>query len=129
MEKNSHQILNNPYPGLRPFDLGESHLFFGREGQSEVIIKFLSKYKFASITGSSGSGKSSLVHCGVVPLLYGGLIKEAGSKWRVLTTRPGNTPVWNLARSLAKLDTADFKNGNGQDLINYYYSVLRHHAL
>ncbi len=129
MENNSQLILNNPFPGLRPFGLSESHLYFGREGQSEVIIKFLSQYKFASITGSSGSGKSSLVYCGVIPLLYGGLIKEAGYRWKVLSTRPGNTPVWNLAKSIAKLEKTDFTSNDDQDLINYYYSVLRRHSL
>ena len=30
----------NPFPGLRPFKIEESHLFFGREGQSdEVLLK------------------------------------------------------------------------------------------
>ena len=34
--------LINPFPGLRPFTFEESHLFFGREGQSdEVLVKVL----------------------------------------------------------------------------------------
>ena len=28
----------NPFPGLRPFTTDESHLFFGREGQSEEVL-------------------------------------------------------------------------------------------
>ena len=30
--------LTNPFPGLRPFGFEESHLFFGREGQSDEAL-------------------------------------------------------------------------------------------
>ena len=70
----------NPFPGLRSFGVDESHLFFGREGQSEIIMKYLSRKRFAAVTGASGSGKSSLIYCGLIPLLYGGFIKNAGSQ-------------------------------------------------
>lgn len=128
MEQQTH-IKYNPFPGLRPFGLSESHLFFGREGQSEIIINFLAKYKFAAITGSSGSGKSSLVYCGVVPLLYGGFISQAGTKWRIMATRPGSTPVWNLANSIAELDSNTQGQPVSNSLVNYFYSVLRRHSL
>lgn len=119
----------NPFPGLRPFSHHESHLFFGREGQSEIILNFLSQYKFAAITGSSGSGKSSLVYCGVLPLLYGGFIRHAGSKWRILATRPGSTPIWNLANNIAEIENQEFQKNISKSIINYYYSVLRRHSL
>ena len=90
----------NPFPGLRPFSTEESHLFFGREGQSEIVLEYLGKNRFAAVTGASGSGKSSLIYCGLIPVLYGGFITEAGSKWKIMTTRPGNSPVENLANVL-----------------------------
>jgi WD40 repeat protein/energy-coupling factor transporter ATP-binding protein EcfA2 len=127
--KQQTQSKYNPYPGLRPFGHEESHLFFGREGQSEVILNFLEKNKFAAITGSSGSGKSSLVYCGVVPLLYGGFIAQAGSNWRIMATRPGSTPVWNLANNIAELDNTENTQPVCNSLVNYYYSVLRRHSL
>ena len=64
--------LINPFPGLRPFHTNEAHLFFGREGQSEEVLNNLSKSKFAAILGASGTGKSSLIYCGLLPILYGG---------------------------------------------------------
>ncbi len=127
---NPHQnIALNPFPGLRPFSINESHLFFGREGQSETILSYLSEYKFAAITGASGSGKSSLIYCGIVPLLYGGFIPEAGSNWQILTSRPGSTPVWNLAASLAEAETELKPKTSNEGLVEYYYSVLRRHSL
>jgi energy-coupling factor transporter ATP-binding protein EcfA2 len=96
--------VENPFPGLRPFSINESHLFFGREGQSEEVLEKLSENRFVAVIGASGSGKSSLMYCGLVPILYGGFITEAGSRWRIITTRPGNSPVENLADALAKTD-------------------------
>lgn len=89
----------NPFPGLRPFGINESHLFFGREGQSEEILSKLEKNKFVAVLGASGSGKSSLIYCGLIPVLYGGFIPSIGSYWRVIAARPGNSPLKNLAKS------------------------------
>lgn len=95
----------NPFPGLRPFTVDESHLFFGREGQSEELLENLARHKFVAVLGASGSGKSSLMYCGLVPILYGGFITEAGSRWKIVTMRPGAGPIENLAKSLVKADT------------------------
>ena len=94
--------IGNPFPGLRPFSIDESHLFFGREGQSEEVLKKLADNRFVAVIGASGSGKSSLIYCGLVPILYGGFITQAGSRWKIITTRPGNDPIHNLAESFVK---------------------------
>jgi hypothetical protein len=91
---------SNPFPGLRPFEFHESHLFFGRDGQSEQLIAKLGNTRFLAIVGTSGSGKSSLVRAGLLPALLGGLMATAGSRWRVTIMRPGNDPISNLARAL-----------------------------
>jgi WD40 repeat protein len=97
--------LENPFPGLRAFGIEESHLFFGREGQSEIILEYLAKNHFAAVTGASGSGKSSLIYCGLVPILFGGFVTDAGSNWRIIAARPGNQPVLNLAEAFADTET------------------------
>lgn len=93
--------LQNPFPGLRPFHPKEAHLFFGRDGQSEEILKNLAANKFAAILGASGTGKSSLIYCGLLPILHGGFLYNGRSKWRIAISRPGTGPVFNLAQSLA----------------------------
>ncbi len=90
----------NPFPGLRPFERHESHLFFGRDGQSEQLIAKLRNTRLLAIVGTSGSGKSSLVRAGLLPALASGLMAEAGSNWRTAILRPGNDPIGNLARAL-----------------------------
>ncbi len=90
----------NPFPGLRPFKIEESHLFFGREGQSDEVLLKMSKSRFVGVIGPSGSGKSSFIYCGVLPILYGGFLTDASPNWEVIVTRPGANPVDNLAESL-----------------------------
>src|SRR5213595_2471225 len=94
--------VTNPFPGLRPFKIEESHLFFGREGQSDEVLLKLSKNRFVGVIGPSGSGKSSFIYCGVLPILYGGFLTDASPNWEVIVTRPGAGPVDNLAESLLK---------------------------
>jgi WD40 repeat protein len=92
----------NPFPGLRPFKIEESHLFFGREGQSDEVLLKLSKSRFVGVIGPSGSGKSSFIYCGVMPILYGGFLTDASAEWEVVVTRPGAGPIDNMAEALLK---------------------------
>lgn len=90
----------NPFPGLRPFTVDECHLFFGREGQVDDILLKLSQNRFVCVMGYSGSGKSSLMYCGLVPVLYGGFVTHSGPNWHIIVTRPGTSPIHNLAESV-----------------------------
>ncbi len=90
----------HPFPGLRPFEANEDELFFGREGQSEEILRRLREHRFLALVGSSGSGKSSLIRAGLLPYLHGGFLGDAGSRWRVAIFRPGGNPIGNLAAAL-----------------------------
>jgi hypothetical protein len=92
----------NPFPGLRPFSQGEERLFFGREAQVDAMVDRLAATRFLTVVGTSGSGKSSLVNCGLLPALHRGLLVKAGSVWRVTSLRPGNRPIRALAEALAR---------------------------
>ena len=97
----SSVALTNPFPGLRPFHEDESQLFFGREGQTDELLRRLRKHRFLAVVGTSGSGKSSLVRAGLLPSLYRGFMTQAGSRWRVAIMRPGENPIGNLAEALS----------------------------
>ncbi len=92
---------SNPFPGLRPFEPEEDYLFFGRERQTDELMRKLRTTRFLSILGTSGSGKSSLVRSGLIPSLWGGGMTQAGSRWRVVIMRPGEDPLGNLAAALS----------------------------
>jgi WD40 repeat protein/energy-coupling factor transporter ATP-binding protein EcfA2 len=97
----------NPFPGLRPFEMRDRIVFFGREEQTAELLKRLRQTRFLSIVGSSGSGKSSLVRAGLLPGLHGGFMAEAGSPWKIAVMRPGGDPVGNLAGALLQSGIID----------------------
>jgi hypothetical protein len=92
----------NPFPGLRPFRAYEEHLFFGRESQVDAMVDKLARTRFLAVVGSSGSGKSSLVSCGLRPALHRGLLARAGTSWRIAQFRPGSSPIRAMAHALAE---------------------------
>jgi tetratricopeptide (TPR) repeat protein len=90
----------NPFPGLRPFEADEDHLFFGREKEIDELLRRLRVCRFLSIIGTSGSGKSSLVRSGLIPSLCGGFMVGTSPSWRIAIMRPGEDPVQHLAEAL-----------------------------
>jgi len=91
----------NPFPGLRPFAPEESDLFFGRAGESEEVLDKLLKNRFVTVIGASGSGKSSLIYCGILPRVKR-LDTQEASAWKIISFRPGNDPFGNLADAMAE---------------------------
>ena len=61
----------DPYPGLRPFDVDEAPIFFGRNDETAELVRWVvnESRRFVAVIGVSGSGKSSLVKAGLVPKL------------------------------------------------------------
>ncbi len=102
--------LFNPFPGLRPFEPDEDHLFFGREKEIDELLRRLRANRFLSVIGTSGSGKSSLVRSGLIPSLYSGFMVNAGSSWRVAMLRPGEDPIGHLAAALNGSDVLGSEN-------------------
>jgi len=96
------QKLENPYPGLRPFEREEQHLFFGRDQQIAELVVRLERNRFVAVIGVSGGGKSSLVRAGLIPALERGSVGAAGSRWRMVVTRPAGHPFDSLAADLLK---------------------------
>src|ERR1039458_2270338 len=88
------------YPGLRPFESQDALLFFGREEQTDELLRRIEDTRFLAVVGLSGSGKSSLVRAGLLPALHRGQLTGAGSHWRVSVMRPGADPLGALARVL-----------------------------
>jgi tetratricopeptide (TPR) repeat protein len=90
----------NPFPGLRPFEPDEDHLFFGREKETDDLLRRLRSHRLLAVVGTSGSGKSSLVRSGLIPSLQSGFMVSAGSTWRISMMRPGEDPIGHLAEAL-----------------------------
>ncbi|MBI3860811.1 MAG: PD40 domain-containing protein [Planctomycetia bacterium] len=97
----------NPFPGLRPFTQEEDYLFFGREEQTLELLQRLGSHRFVAVVGTSGSGKSSLVRCGLLSELLGGRMLEAGAAWEIAVTHPGGNPLALLTDALLEADLYD----------------------
>ncbi|HLN20511.1 MAG TPA: hypothetical protein VK213_05440 [Bacteroidales bacterium] len=115
----------NPFPGLRPFTPGESDLFFGRKGESAEVLSKLLKNRFVTVMGASGTGKSSLIYCGVLPGVRE--LKSDGSGWIIVSLRPGNDPFGNLAKALAdsSKDKTDISQDNPDGIAGMVNSVIK----
>jgi WD40 repeat protein len=94
--------VRSPFPGLRPFNTDQHHVFFGREHESaELAAQLRSPMDRAAgalliVVGPSGCGKSSLVRAGLMPIMAG----DEG--WlTVPAITPGADPVAALTRELA----------------------------
>jgi tetratricopeptide (TPR) repeat protein len=61
--------LVEPFPGPRPFSRGESAIFKGRERESRDLRDLVLSYQVVVFHSHSGSGKTSLVNAGLLPLL------------------------------------------------------------
>ncbi len=115
----------NPFPGLRHYSPDESHLFFGRSREREEVIKRLLINRFIAVIGPTGSGKSSLIHAGVVPLLSKGLVPSTGKKWRIINIRPGISPIDNMAEALVKSELQNDTDESEEIRYNIKNALLR----
>src|SRR5207248_2765325 len=93
-------LAEAPYLGLRPFEVDEADIFFGREKQTDELLRRLSQTYFLPIVGPSGCGKSSLVRAGLLASLESGFIVEAGGRWRILAMTPRDRPIEELANAI-----------------------------
>lgn len=93
--------MTNPFRGLLPFEEEHAALFFGRDREIRDIAARLEYRRLLAVTGVSGSGKSSLVRAGVIPMLKAGLIPRLGTSVRVAIMKPRGGPLSELRRQLA----------------------------
>lgn len=108
---------SNPYVGLRPFEMDESLLFFGRNEQTLELLQRLHEHHFVAVVGSSGSGKSSLLRAGLIPALKAGYLVENSDHWFIATMKPGQNPLYNIAESILLQINPEVKSESVNDLI------------
>jgi formylglycine-generating enzyme required for sulfatase activity len=109
-----------PFLGLNAFQQKDARLFFGRRQETLEALACLgdqqqtnpeslhgsggSSYcRWLQIEGNSGSGKSSLVNAGMLPMIERGALwaRTGFDRWRILGPMlPGRDPLGNLATAL-----------------------------
>ncbi len=100
-----------PFVGLDAFRLDQAQLFFGRQKETlDALACFDTRRGFPTvrwleINGNSGSGKSSLMNAGLLPLVDQGWLwpRTSFEHWRRIgPMMPGEHPVVMLAEHLAR---------------------------
>ncbi len=128
-DKVRHLWQGCPYPGLVPYQAESAQVFYGRTTEIREVIDSLetrarSGSSFVAVSGVSGSGKSSLVRAGVVPLIckslsLGAVEGQGTVGWKVVFCSPsdqGHDFVAGLCRSI--LGVPEFARavpGQGKD--------------
>lgn len=84
------QAYVNPYKGLNSYEANDASLFFGRQKATQKLLNKYLESPFVMVVGASGSGKSSLVKAGLLPILrrQHRIVPE-----RITTIRPGQYPL------------------------------------
>jgi transcriptional regulator with XRE-family HTH domain len=90
-----------PYRGLLPFGESDVEVFYGRERlAAELAAKLAARAAgggLVVVTGASGSGKSSLLRAGLVPILARGQQVPGSERWARIVMTPTKDPVSELA--------------------------------
>lgn len=85
-----------PYRGLAAFREEDAAIFFGRESFVALLEKTVQDNSLVTVIGSSGSGKSSVVAAGLIPIMR-------SRDWLIARFRPGSQPFVELANALQPL--------------------------
>ena len=106
--------------GLLPYQEEDHASFYGREKEVENLLQIIQKNKLITLTGASGSGKTSLVNAGLIPRLKKGFLGQAGNEWAICKFRPGVNPIENMISALT--NSGVFKKdrrANTEDFSDY----------
>ncbi|MBL9104707.1 MAG: tetratricopeptide repeat protein [Myxococcales bacterium] len=126
-----HDGQNSPFPGPRPFTAAERKNFFGRSGELRDLVSLVIAHPLAVLHGPTGSGKTSLIHAGLVPELeaagfevlpvarLGGLLPPGTD-----ASRLRNVYTYSVLLHWAREDERDVDLLSGYTLAAYLKGIL-----
>ncbi|HVR31642.1 MAG TPA: BTAD domain-containing putative transcriptional regulator, partial [Acidimicrobiia bacterium] len=112
------RVRRNPFKGLAPFEEADHGDFYGRDELTDTLVDHIGRYRLVAVVGASGSGKSSLVHAGLVPQLRRGVL-PGSDEWAIITMKPGVDPFEEFLialRPVALGESGVLSGGAGNEL-------------
>lgn len=96
----SAPVKHSPFKFLDSYTLKDADLFFGRDQEVEEAYTKVFQSKILLVYGASGTGKSSLINCGLAN-------KFSASDWLPISVRRGGNILRSLMYQLERLSYAD----------------------
>lgn len=126
---------NLRYPGVRPFERNERHLFFGRARDIADLYDLVLLEKLLVLFGKSGYGKSSLLKAGILPL-FTDFAADAHSQYKPIEVRfgsylegrsfaPFEATINTLTKELQPFTDADFLNAWFKEKSSLWWEIKR----
>ncbi|MBN1659391.1 MAG: SUMF1/EgtB/PvdO family nonheme iron enzyme [Anaerolineae bacterium] len=71
VEEAAAPLTKPPYKFLDPYESDDRDIFYGRQIESVRFFRLALSHKLTVLFGASGTGKTSLLKAGVIPMLWG----------------------------------------------------------
>jgi hypothetical protein len=111
------------YPGVKPFETEEQHIFFGRSADIQSLYELVGVEKTVLFYSKSGLGKTSLINAGLIPKLK----KDKHITYNPVTIRLGVYSKVNSISPKAKiidLLQKDVTSGSLKDFPELYENTI-----
>lgn len=109
--------MKSPFKFLDPFTLEDRDSFFGREKEEKSLYRLVHKTKLAIVYGLSGTGKTSLIQCGLAR-------QFEGPDWLPIFIRRQNNINISIDNAIQKILTdAPTENESLSTRINKIYKT------
>ncbi|HUX96467.1 MAG TPA: hypothetical protein VMV47_12115 [Bacteroidales bacterium] len=119
--------MKSPFKFLDSFTKDDRDIFFGREREIEELYHRVFESKIMLVYGVSGTGKSSLIHCGLAN-------KFSETDWLPLVIRRGGNMIESMTAGIRSAslteqqskfkNPADFKKGVRSLYLDHYKPVF-----
>jgi MinD-like ATPase involved in chromosome partitioning or flagellar assembly len=90
-----------PYVGVRSFQTNDAPLFFGRTQEIHRMLSIISQNRCLILTGPPGSGKSSTLTAGLMPVLKEKFNTNELTDKTIIFIEPGAHPFVSLTNAIA----------------------------
>ncbi len=97
-------MQKSPYKFLDSYSKEDRDIFFGRDKEIEELYSRVFESRILIVYGTSGTGKSSLINCGLAN-------KFNDSDWLPVTVRRGSNINQSLYESLERIGLTKISSG------------------